>query len=155
VTWRALRKPEAVPKSHRNRTDWTVLRALAILKGFCAIPVDWDGMTEAEMIDWPHVDGLREDLGDGFDELVEVFLDEVDSGIARLNPGATPAQMASDLHFLKGAALNLGFVHFAGLCGDGEDRAGRGGGVDLAPILASLDASRVEFLRGLAERRAA
>lgn len=107
------------------------------------------------MIDWPHVDGLRDDLGQGFDELVDVFLDEVDGGIARLYEEAGPAQLASDLHFLKGAALNLGFAHFADLCGRGEDAAGRGGRVDLAPILASLAASRDEFLRGLAARRAA
>jgi HPt (histidine-containing phosphotransfer) domain-containing protein len=107
------------------------------------------------MIDWPHVDGLRDDMGAGFDELVEVFLDEVDDGIARLDARASPAQMASDLHFLKGAALNLGFAHFADLCGRGEEDAGQGKSVDLAPILASLATSRAEFLRGLAERRAA
>jgi histidine phosphotransfer protein HptB len=107
------------------------------------------------MIDWSHVDGLREDLGEGFDELVDVFLDEVDSGIARLDPAAPPAQMAADLHFLKGAALNFGFSQFAGLCCAGEDRANRAASVDLAPIKASLAASRVEFLNGLAARRAA
>lgn len=107
------------------------------------------------MIDWSHVDGLRIDLAEGFDELVEVFLDEVDSAMARLSPDLAPGQMASDLHFLKGAALNLGFTAFADLCSQGEIRAGRGGRVETAPIREIFSASRRAFVQGLAERRAA
>lgn len=107
------------------------------------------------MIDWAHVDALRFDLADGFDELVDVFLDEVDSAMARLGPAIPPAQMASDLHFLKGAALNLGFTAFANLCSEGELLAGRGGRVDPDGILEVFAASRRAFVQGLRERRAA
>jgi len=107
------------------------------------------------MIDWNQVDGLRSDLGDGFDELVEVFLDEVDEAMGRLSPDAAPEQSAADLHFLKGAALNLGFRDFAALCSAGEERAAAGGRVDLGPVRASYAASRRAFLDGLAARRVA
>lgn len=107
------------------------------------------------MIDWSHVDALRIDLAEGFDELVEVFLEEVDSAMARLGPDLGPAQMASDLHFLKGAALNLGFTTFAGLCSDGEAHATRGGRVETGVIREVFAASRRAFVQGLAERRAA
>jgi histidine phosphotransfer protein HptB len=107
------------------------------------------------MIDWKQVDGLREDLGDGFDELVELFLAEVEEVRARLTPGIPPAQMAADLHFLKGAALNLGFADLAALCSAGEVQAAGGGEVDPAPILTCLATSREVFMQGLARRRVA
>lgn len=107
------------------------------------------------MIDWEHITALKADLGDGFDELVTVFLEEADAAMAGLAPEKPPDAMAADLHFLKGAALNLGFVKFAGLCGDGESAAGRGEQVDLTPIRASYAQSRREFVDGLRSLRAA
>jgi len=107
------------------------------------------------MIDWEQVESLREDLGDGFDELVEVFLAEVDATTGSLDPAASADQMAAALHFLKGAALNLGFTAFAALCSEGELRAEAGQSVDLAPVLASFMASRREFTEGLARRKVA
>lgn len=107
------------------------------------------------MIDWEQVSALRADLGEGFAELVEVFLDEMDGAMARLDPLAPPDRMAADLHFLKGSALNLGFAAFASLCSAGEARAERGGTVDLAPVRASFADSRVIFLAGLRANRAA
>lgn len=107
------------------------------------------------MIDWTQIEGLRADLGDGFDELVEVFLDEVDGAMAALDPDANPPDMAAALHFLKGSAGNLGFATFAGLCSGGEQAAMRGGHVDLGPIRAAFAESRAEFVQGLAARRAA
>lgn len=111
-------------------------------------------MTDTPVIDWTQLDGLRADLGEGFDELVAVFLEEADSAVAALDPGAAPSAMAAALHFLKGAALNLGFASFSALCAQGEMRAKAGERVDLAPILADYQASRAEFLAGLAARRA-
>lgn len=107
------------------------------------------------MIDWPHVDGLRDDMGDAFDEIVEVFLAEVEEGLSQLKSADSSAR-AAPLHFLKGAALNLGFSEFAKLCAAGELAAneGRGASVELDPIEASFASSRAEFLAGL-EKRAA
>lgn len=107
------------------------------------------------MIDWAQIEELSADMGEGFDDLVAVFLDEVDTAMARLDAAAPDARIAADLHFLKGAALNLGFAEFAALCSVGETRAREGGTVDLGPIRASFTASREAFLVGLAERRAA
>lgn len=107
------------------------------------------------MIDWEQVNSLREDLGDGFEELVEVFLAEADEAIADLDPQAPPDQMAARLHFLKGAALNLGFAEFAGLCASGETQADAGGTVVLEPVLISYQASRRAFLDGLARQKVA
>ena len=75
------------------------------------------------MIDWAQVKELQGDMGDSFDEIVEVFLLEVAEGIARLDTGSGTGSMAADLHFLRGAALNLGFVDFARLCAQGEEQA--------------------------------
>jgi len=107
------------------------------------------------MIDWTQIEALRADLGGGFDELVEVFLEEVDAAMAALDPGAAPRDQAAALHFLKGSALNLGFAAFAGLCSAGEQAALRGAHVDLGPIRAAFAESRAEFVQGLAARRAA
>lgn len=107
------------------------------------------------MIDWEHLDNLRADMGDGFGELVEVFLEEVDGAIAALDPKAKSAKMAANLHFLKGAALNLGFTTFAALCAAGEVKANNNGSVDLSPVLDSFATSRAEFIEGLKARRAA
>jgi len=108
------------------------------------------------MIDWSHIDELKQDMGEAFEEVVDVFLQEVEEGIAKLDQGAPPEALAANLHFLKGAALNLGFEQFAALCGDGENKAnaGQAGSVDLAAVKRSYEVSRQEFTTGL-QRRAA
>jgi HPt (histidine-containing phosphotransfer) domain-containing protein len=112
-------------------------------------------MKESGMIDWTHVASLRDDMGDGFDELVAVFLEEMDAATAALDPAAAPDRMAADLHFLKGAALNLGFTALGGLCAAGEVEARQGAAVDVAQVRQSYQASRAEFLEGLGARSAA
>jgi HPt (histidine-containing phosphotransfer) domain-containing protein len=104
------------------------------------------------MIDWHQVNELREDMGDGFDEIVDVFLHEVEDAMSRLDPAMGDGPMAADLHFLKGAALNLGFESFASLCADGEEQASKGDGasVDIAAIRSCYTASRNTFIEGLA-----
>lgn len=75
------------------------------------------------MIDWAQVDEMKMEMGVGFSEVVTMFLDEVGEVIARLETGLQPATLGADLHFLKGAALNLGFSEFADLCETGEKLA--------------------------------
>ena len=96
------------------------------------------------MIDWAHLDDLRTEMGDSFDEIVDVFLQEVAEGLALMG---RVDRLAMDLHALRGAALNLGFADFARLCGDGEERAvrGEGGQVDLASVRACFEASKREL----------
>lgn len=111
---------------------------------------------EAKMIDWSHVDELKQDMAEAFDEVVEVFLEEVEGGIANLSEGASAADLASGLHFLKGAALNLGFAQFASLCSEGEIQASQGqeAHIDLAAVRTCYQQSRQEFLTGLQSRAA-
>lgn len=107
------------------------------------------------MISWSQVTELREDVGHAeFDEVVEIFLEEVEETLAAL---AHDARLEQVLHALKGSALNLGFTDFAALCAEGEAMAatGAGGAVDLGAIRTSYAESRAIFLAELPARIAA
>jgi len=104
------------------------------------------------MIDWAQVRTLRGEVGEeAFDEVVELFLEEVEEVVTRLRNSPNTASFEEDLHFLKGSAMNLGFVDFAALCQEGEATAaaGRADELDLAPILDSFDASKAVFTQQL------
>ncbi len=109
------------------------------------------------MIDWMRVDELRHEIGDdGFAEVVDLFLDEVEEVVERLPASAAEGRLEGDLHFLKGSAWNLGFRDFGALCQDGERKAaaGYGGDVDCGLITARYFSAREVFLEGLAHRAA-
>lgn len=104
------------------------------------------------MIDWDRVAELRSEIGeDGFREVVELFLDEVEAVVMRLGRAPQLARLEEDLHFLKGSAWNIGFAAFGGLCQAGERMAaaGRAEAVDIAAILACYGASKQAFLGGI------
>jgi len=110
------------------------------------------------MIDWERVTELRDEVGpDDFGEVVDLFIEEVESTIAKLRSNLDLATLEDDLHFLKGAALNLGFQAFSDLCQKGEHMAGAGqaADVDLPSILDCFDASRNAFTDELPGRLAA
>ena len=110
------------------------------------------------MIDWARVDELRDEVGaEDFDEVVELFLEEVDEMIVRLIHTPDPATYEEDLHFLKGSALNLGFSDFSNLCAIGERSAAAGASntIDIQAVIGSYHASRAEFLAHLSARNAA
>jgi HPt (histidine-containing phosphotransfer) domain-containing protein len=87
------------------------------------------------MIDWDRVASLRGEIGAAdFTEVVEMFLAESDAVVARLLAGKPDPTLESDLHFLKGSALNLGFRHLAALCSAGEKRAAVGAPVLILPL---------------------
>jgi histidine phosphotransfer protein HptB len=103
------------------------------------------------MIDWTRIAELRSEIGDeDLDEVVGLFLEETDEVIARLSGGVAVSTLESDLHFLKGSALNLGFSALAEMCQTGERMAASGSGasIDLQPIIALYYASKVAFLQG-------
>nr|WP_204115021.1 Hpt domain-containing protein [Shimia biformata] len=96
------------------------------------------------MIDWSRVNDLKDEIGeDDFAEVAEIFLEEVDDAIARL-PRST--DLAADLHFLKGSALNLGFCDLGTLCQLGESAAAGGAKVDIAAITSAYSLSRQAFV---------
>jgi HPt (histidine-containing phosphotransfer) domain-containing protein len=109
------------------------------------------------MIDWDRVRELRAEIGaEDFGEVAAMFLDEADEAVARLAPGLSAKSLEADLHFLKGAALNLGFVALSALCQEGERRASAGdGAVDVALVRDTYLSSRKLFEHGLAKAFAA
>lgn len=109
------------------------------------------------MIDWDRVSELRSEIGDdGFDEVVELFLDEVEAVVMRLGSAPNPATYEEDLHFLKGSAWNLGFADFGALCQDGERKAaqGRQDEIDITAVLDCYGRSKVEFMAEVENRSA-
>lgn len=90
------------------------------------------------MIDWSKVEELRNKIGvDDFDEVVELFLSEVEDRIDVALTKADSESFEEGLHFLKGSALNLGFDQFAQLCGAGEQQAANGVPFDRMDEIAS------------------
>lgn len=103
------------------------------------------------MIDWERVTELRTEVGpENFDEVVDLFLFEVEDELTRLREFSNPEGMAARLHFLKGSALNLGFAAFSELCAVGEAAAGAEANlVNVDDVLACYSLSKQEFTRGL------
>jgi HPt (histidine-containing phosphotransfer) domain-containing protein len=107
------------------------------------------------MINWAKVLELRDEVGlEDFDEVVDLFLDEVEDTIMHL--GTPGRSLEHDLHFLKGSALNLGFSEFSELCRSGESEAARGLGheVDTGRIIACYHSSKATFLSDAPHRLA-
>ncbi|MBD3785462.1 MAG: Hpt domain-containing protein [Sphingomonadales bacterium] len=99
------------------------------------------------MIDWARVKELQSEIGpEGFAEVLELFLDEVESVV--MNLGARPDRLGEELHFLKGSAWNLGFREFGAMCQDGERKcaAGNCAAVDLRSIITCYGASKEVFM---------
>lgn len=97
------------------------------------------------MIDWDRVIDLRNEVGtEEFNEVLDLFMAEVEETITRMRSAPDPAGFEEDLHFLKGSALNLGFVDFSKLCENGESRS-----VSITAVLASYDVSKQSFMEGL------
>lgn len=80
------------------------------------------------MIDWQRVQELVEEFGpDDFAEVVDLFLQEVEGAIDQLTASVGDlTQVAEHMHFLKGAALNLGFSDLSSFCSQGESAAKAG-----------------------------
>ena len=103
------------------------------------------------MITWPRVKELREEVGEeDFDEVVELFLEEVEGVIGKLRTGDR-SMLEQDLHFLKGSAMNLGFDDFSSMClkGERDSAAGSADSVDLNAVCVAYEQSKVEFLAKL------
>ena len=102
------------------------------------------------MINWSRIDELKAEVGeDCFDEIVQIFMEEVDEAVALLSPDMPVKDACASLHFLKGGALNLGFSDFSKLCQVGELKASKGELPDLIEVAESYRLSRAVFLEGL------
>ena len=68
------------------------------------------------MIDWNRVNELRAEVGEeDFDEVLDMFFDEVAEVLGSLGRGGNEATKR-DLHFLKGSAMNIGLAEVSTLC---------------------------------------
>jgi len=100
------------------------------------------------MINWDRVNELRDEVGlEDFREVIEMFLDEVENTMVRMIAVPNLSTLEDDMHFLKGSALNLGFLQFGDLCQVGETAAKEGlaDTVCLDEIFESYAASKTEF----------
>ena len=107
------------------------------------------------MIDWNRIAELREEVGpEDFDEVVELFLQEVDEEIKKLSPATGRDGLSEKLHFLKGSALSLGFTEFSTLCGTGETALSSDPAApfDIDRLHATYQRSRDTFLADLPHR---
>lgn len=105
------------------------------------------------MIDWARVAELQDEVGkDEFAEVVSMFLDEAEEVLARMSSDLGPAALSDECHFLKGAALNLGFSALAAICQTAEQRAkGGNGGTDIVQMRQTYHDSRAALIAGLAD----
>lgn len=100
------------------------------------------------MIDWSRVEELKDEVGEeDFVEVADMFLEEVDEVVARLQSAPDPATLKDDMHFLKGSALNLGFADMGRFCQESEQSATEGntGSIDIAKLIAIYRASKDIF----------
>lgn len=106
------------------------------------------------MIDWGRVGELRREVGEeDFAEIAALFLEEAGETLERME-GHGSSDWEGDFHFLKSAALNIGFSDLARLCQQAEARAregggGGGGGAEDVPAVAAIfRASKSAFALG-------
>jgi len=79
------------------------------------------------VIDWKRIEELREEIGaDGFVEVADMFLEEAEEAVRALLADLTLEEVESQLHSLKGSALNLGLSALAAICQDEERKAAAG-----------------------------
>ncbi len=110
------------------------------------------------MIDWSRVKQLQEEVGaEDFDEVVDLFLEEVEGVMERLADLADRSQLGQDLHFLKGSALSLGFKAFSDFCHHGEITAetGEADSIDVVQIIQCYADSKKVFLINYKQQTAA
>lgn len=104
---------------------------------------------EARVIDWSRANELRDEVGaEDFDEVVEIFLIEMDEVMDGLRADPEAGVAAETLHFLKGSALNLGFRELGALCARGERQARTETPVPASEVIGAYQRARTAFLAG-------
>lgn len=107
---------------------------------------------QVPLVDIDRLTELRDEIGpEDLEVVVSAFLEEADEAIALLSRVGETDGLAAQLHFLRGAALNLGLAALAECCrlGEASAQAGRPGDMDLAALLALYDRSREHFLAAM------
>lgn len=107
------------------------------------------------MINWTRIKELNDEIGgENFAEVVELFLAEAGSVVARLRESSDRTGLGEELHFLKGGVLNLGFEEVARLCQEGEVLAAQGkeSQIDLQSIVTAYDNTKALFMEEMPQR---
>jgi HPt (histidine-containing phosphotransfer) domain-containing protein len=106
------------------------------------------------MIDWSRITELRNEIGEeDFADVIKLFLEEADEVTERLKVDQDRSELESDLHFLKGSSLNLGFASLSSLCQAGENAAASGAmdDINIGEVLASYTQSRAALIESAPE----
>ena len=101
------------------------------------------------MISWDRVNELKNEVGEeDFAEVVEIFLEEMDEAMTDLQGGNPAEGLGSAMHFIKGAAMNLGFDELGAICQKYETFAGEGkqDQIDSDRVIACYLRSKEEFV---------
>ena len=102
----------------------------------------------AGMVDWHRLRELCNEIGyDDFLEVVTLFLLEAEEVVLRIGSEVSRAIIADELHFLRGAALNLGFVDLAAHCADAERLAAADLPVDVTAVTDHFATVRTYFMQ--------
>lgn len=110
------------------------------------------------MIDWTRVQDLCAEVGEeDLEDVVDLFLEEVEMMLAMLDKSSDALKLAENLHFLKGSALNMGFIEFAEVCAHGEKTANAGNinDFDLSKVNTAYKNAKAFFLQNWRESLAA
>ena len=67
------------------------------------------------MIDWERIEDLRREVGQkDFADVVGLFFEEIDCSLREVFELTEPDEIRDLLHFIRGSALNLGFLNWLG-----------------------------------------
>lgn len=101
-------------------------------------------------VDWKRIEELQAEIGPAaFEQVLAMFVIELDDGFRRLARLEDPRDAPATLHAMKGAALSIGLDRLARLCLELERAP-----VD-RPALALADAlkdAKAELLAGMVQR---
>ena len=103
------------------------------------------------MIDHVRLAELREEVGeDDFAEVLQLFCEEVEETLDRLAKGVF-GDLAEELHFIKGSALNIGMTEVGHLCQKAEKalRVAVGSRPDIAPIVDAFRSAKDAVLSAI------
>ncbi len=93
-------------------------------------------------VDWDRLNELRDDIGEeDFADVAIMFVGELQETLDRLTEGTA---IASDFHFLRGSASNLGFVALVAACLAAEAACNDGQSPDLAAVRAAFAEAMAE-----------
>lgn len=96
------------------------------------------------MIDWDRLRALRADIGEeDFADVAYLFVSEMSESLSKLT-AAPQTATASDFHFLRGSAANLGFAALADACLAAERACKSGLDPDIDGLAQIFDASIAE-----------